>query len=202
MDHFNYSNGILHAEDVPLSDLAADYGTPFYCYSTATLKRHVEVLSRALDGLDAHIHFAVKANGNLGVLATLAETGIGADVVSIGEMTRAIAAGIPASKIVFSGVGKTAQELTAALKSGVHQINVESEPELDALSAIANSLGLTARIAIRVNPNVDAKTHRKITTGLSENKFGIAWDSAPAIFAKANTLPGIDVAGIAVHIGS
>ncbi|MEX2311599.1 MAG: diaminopimelate decarboxylase, partial [Rhodospirillales bacterium] len=160
------------------------------------------VFTEALAGLDAHVFFAVKANGNIGVLATLAALGAGADIVSIGELRRAVAAGIPPSKIVFSGVGKTAQELRAALAAGVHQINVESVPEIDSLSEIAVSMGATARIAIRVNPDVDAKTHKKITTGLSENKFGIAWEQAEAVFAHAARLPGIDVVGVAVHIGS
>ncbi len=202
MDHFHYRNGILHAEDVPLPLLAETYGTPFYCYSTATLRRHVSVLQDALTGLDAGIYFAVKANGNLGVLATLAAAGVGADVVSFGEMKRALAAGIPASRIVFSGVGKTRDELRQALQGGVHQINVESLPELAELSSVAVELGVTARIAIRVNPNVDAKTHKKITTGLSENKFGIAWESVHDVFNRARALPGIDVAGVATHIGS
>lgn len=202
MDHFAYRNGRLLAEDVSLEALAETVGTPFYCYSTATLTRHYTVFTEALAGLDAHVFFAVKANGNIGVLATLAALGAGADIVSIGELKRAMAAGIPPSKIVFSGVGKTAQELRAAIEAGVHQINVESVPEIEALSAIAVSMGATAPIAIRVNPDVDAKTHKKITTGLSENKFGIAWEQAEAVFAHAAKLPGIDVVGVAVHIGS
>lgn len=202
MDHFNYKNGELYAEDVRLADVAAAVGTPFYCYSTATLVRHYTVFTDALAGLDTQVYFAVKANGNIAVLATLAALGAGADIVSIGEMHRAMAAGIPASKTVFSGVGKTAEELRAALEAGVHQINVESLSELRSLSDIASAMGVDARIAIRVNPDVDARTHAKITTGKSENKFGIAWEQAEAVFAEAATLPGIDVAGVAVHIGS
>jgi diaminopimelate decarboxylase len=202
VDHFEYKNGELYAEDVRLADLAAAVGTPFYCYSTATLVRHYTVFTEALAGLDTQVYFAVKANGNIGVLATLASLGAGADIVSIGELRRAEAAGIPASKTVFSGVGKTAEELRAALDAGVHQINVESLPELHSLSQIASGIGATATVAIRVNPDVDAKTHAKITTGKSENKFGIAWEQAEAVFAEAARLPGIDVAGVAVHIGS
>ncbi len=202
MDHFNYRNGELYAEDVRVADIAEAVGTPFYCYSTATLTRHYTVFEDALEGTDHQVYFAVKANGNIGVLATLARLGAGADIVSIGEMHRAHAAGIPSSKIVFSGVGKTADELRAALAAGVHQINVESLPELHTLSAIAADMGVDAPVAIRVNPDVDAKTHKKITTGLSENKFGIAWEQAESVFAEAATLPGIDVVGVAVHIGS
>ncbi|MBO6519360.1 MAG: diaminopimelate decarboxylase [Rhodospirillales bacterium] len=202
MDHFNYRNGELYAEDVRVADIADTVGTPFYCYSTATLTRHYTVFDEALAGTDHQVYFAVKANGNIGVLATLARLGAGADIVSIGEMHRAHAAGIPSSKIVFSGVGKTADELRAALAAGVHQINVESLPELHLLSEIAAGMGVDAPVAIRVNPDVDAKTHKKITTGLSENKFGIAWEQAEAVFAEAASLPGIDVVGVAVHIGS
>lgn len=202
MDHFNYRNGELYAEDVRVADIADAVGTPFYCYSTATLTRHYNVFDEALAGTDHQVYFAVKANGNVGVLATLAALGAGADIVSAGEMQRAFAAGIPASKIVFSGVGKTAAELKAALAAEVHQINVESLPELHSLSQIATAMDVTAPIAIRVNPDVDAKTHKKITTGLSENKFGIAWAQAESVFAEAAKLPGIDVVGVAVHIGS
>ena len=202
MDHFEYRGGDLYAEGVSLADLADTVGTPFYCYSTATLMRHYTVFTEALAGLDAHVFFAVKANSNIGVLATLADLGAGADIVSIGEMRKAAAAGIPPSRIVFSGVGKTADELHEALRVGVHQINVESLPELELLSEIASAMGVLAPVAIRVNPDVDAKTHKKITTGLSENKFGIAWEQAEAVFAHAGTLAGIDVVGVAVHIGS
>lgn len=202
MDHFNYKNGVLHAEDVSLTDLAADVGTPFYCYSTATLARHYTVFTDALKGVDADVFYAIKACSNLGVVATLGDLGAGADIVSAGELKRAMAAGIPASRAVFSGVGKTADELRYALGEGIHQINVESIPELDILSAIATSMGVEAPIAIRVNPNVDAKTHKKITTGLNENKFGIAWEQAEETFARANAMDGIRVVGVAVHIGS
>lgn len=202
MDHFTYQQGRLHAEDVDLTTLAARYGTPFYCYSTATLTRHYTVFADALKGLDTQVYFAVKANGNIGVLATLAGLGAGADIVSAGELARAEAAGIPGSKTVFSGVGKTAGELQTALAAGVHQINVESLPEMFLLSEIAESMGVKAPVAIRVNPDVDAKTHKKITTGLSENKFGIAWEQAVETFKTARGLPGLDVVGIAVHIGS
>lgn len=202
MDHFAYRNGSLFAEDVDLGQLAEKYGTPFYCYSTATLTRHYTVFADALKGLDADIYFAVKANGNIGVLATLAALGAGADIVSAGELTRALVAGIPASKIVFSGVGKKPDEMEAALNAGIHQINAESINELHALSEVATRIGKTAPVAIRVNPDVDAKTHKKITTGLSENKFGIAWEQAEDAFRTALGLPGLDVVGVAVHIGS
>ena len=202
MDHFNYKGGQLMAEDVSLAALADRVGTPFYCYSSATLTRHFQVYDQALAGLDHTVCFAVKANGNLAVLTTLARLGAGADVVSGGELDRALAAGVPASKIVFSGVGKTADEMAKALKAGIHQLNVESEPELRELSRVAQSLGRTASVAIRINPDVDAKTHHKITTGRAENKFGIDWDRAPAIYALARDLPGIEAPGIAVHIGS
>lgn len=202
MDHFSYRNGELHAEDVRLSELADVYGTPFFCYSNATLTRHYQVFADALSGLDADIYYAIKANSNIGVLATLANMGAGADIVSGGELKIALAAGVAPSKIVFSGVGKTASEMKAALDADIHQINVESHEELRLLSSVASGMGRTARIAIRVNPDVDAKTHAKITTGLSENKFGIAWVQAEDIFLEAAKLPGIDVTGIAVHIGS
>ncbi len=202
MDHFDYKDGVLHAEDVPLPDLAAAFGTPFYCYSTATLTRHFNVFKDALSGVDADIYYAMKANGNIGVLATLAALGAGADIVSAGELVRAQAAGIPPSRMVFSGVGKTADEIKTALEAGIHQINIESRPELDTVADVAVSLGVEAPIAIRVNPDVDAKTHAKITTGKSENKFGISWDQAEQMFADANAMDGIDVVGVAVHIGS
>ncbi|MEQ1697458.1 MAG: diaminopimelate decarboxylase [Hyphomicrobiaceae bacterium] len=202
MHHFHYKDGILHAEDVSLAALAATVGTPFYCYSTATLERHYRVLSEAFEGLNATICFAVKANSNQAVLATLARLGAGMDVVSEGELRRARAAGAPAEKIIFAGVGKTREEMAYALSEGILGFNVESEPELDMLSAVASSLGKTARIAIRVNPDVDAKTHAKISTGKSENKFGIPYADAPELYAHAATLPGIDVAGIHMHIGS
>lgn len=202
MDHFTYKDGLLSAEDVSLADLADQVGTPFYCYSRATLERHFRVFDAALAGLDHTICYAVKANGNVAVIKTLARLGAGADVVSGGELMRALAAGVPASKIVFSGVGKTQAEMAQALDAGLYQMNVESEPELVALSEVAAAKGMTAHVAIRINPDVDAKTHAKITTGRAENKFGIDWDRAPQVYAKARDLPGIDAAGIAVHIGS
>jgi diaminopimelate decarboxylase len=202
MHHFHYRDGVLHAEDVSLARMAAEVGTPFYCYSTATLERHYAVLADAFARMDATICFAMKANSNQAVLATLARLGAGMDVVSEGELRRAVAAGVPPAKIIFAGVGKTADEMAYALKQGIGGFNVESEPELDQLSAVAARLGKTARIAIRVNPDVDAKTHAKISTGKSENKFGIPYADAPELYAHARTLPGIDVAGIHMHIGS
>lgn len=202
MNHFEYRKGMLHAEDVPLDRLAAEVGTPFYCYSTATLERHFRVLQDAVADLDATICFAVKANSNIAVIRTLAVLGAGADVVSEGELRRALAAGVPPEKIVFSGVGKTRHELELAVKTGILQINVESEPELEELNTVALSLGKRAVIGLRVNPDVDANTHAKITTGRKENKFGIEWTRAPQVLRHAHTLPGIEVAAIAVHIGS
>ena len=188
MHHFAYRNGILHAEDVSLARIAAQTGTPFYCYSTATLERHYRVLASSFAGQNALICFAVKSNSNQAVLTTLAR--------------RALASGVDAGKIIFAGVGKTRDEMAFALKQGIYGFNVESEPELAALSEVAAGLGVTARVAIRVNPDVDAKTHAKISTGKSENKFGIPFMAAPALYAHARTLPGIDVAGIHMHIGS
>ncbi|MGK2286925.1 diaminopimelate decarboxylase [Pedomonas sp. V897] len=202
MRHFTYREGQLFAEDVPVARLAEAVGTPFYCYSTATIERHFDVFSQAFEGLDALVCFAVKANSNQAVLATLARRGAGADVVSLGELKRALAAGVPPERIVFSGVGKTREEMAAGLQAGIYQFNVESEPELHALSEVAASLGLTANIAFRVNPDVDAKTHAKISTGKAENKFGIPWEQAREIYAKAAALPGIRVVGVDVHIGS
>ena len=202
MDHFLYRNGILHAEDVPLPDIAAAVGTPFYVYSTATLERHFRLFDEALAGTDHLVCYAVKANSNVAVLRTLGQLGAGMDVVSAGEYLRAKAAGVPGERIVFSGVGKTREEMRVALSGGIRQFNVESEPELLALSEVAASLGLVAPVAIRVNPDVDAKTHEKIATGKKENKFGIPIDRAPAIYAEAAALPGIAVVGIDVHIGS
>ena len=202
MDHFQYRSGEMFAEEVPISRLADDVGTPFYCYSTATLKRHYRVFADALNGLDASICYAVKANSNIAVIAALARLGAGADVVSIGEMKRALVAGVPAANILFSGVGKTEDEMASALKAGVLQINVESAPELDTLSTVASSLGIDANVAIRVNPDVDALTHEKISTGKSENKFGVDWPEVPGVYARAAALPGINVTGVAVHIGS
>jgi diaminopimelate decarboxylase len=202
MDHFEYTDGELCAEAVPLRQIADDIGTPFYCYSRATLERHYRVFAEAVEGLDAVICYAVKANSNIAVIATLAGLGAGADVVSAGEMKRALVAGIPADRIVFSGVGKTAEEMAGALKAGVMQINVESMAELETLSGVAQSLGVEASIAIRVNPDVDAETHEKIATGKSENKFGIDWAQVPGAYQKAAELPGLSVTGVAVHIGS
>lgn len=202
MDHFTYKNGELHAEDVPLRMIAEQVGTPFYCYSSATLARHYRVFRDAFAGQNALVCFAVKANSNLAVLRTLAREGAGADVVSGGELARALAAGIPPGKIVFSGIGKTADEMAMALQAGIHQFNVESEPELELLSQVAHGLGQRAPIAVRVNPDVDAKTHEKISTGKKENKFGVPWSRARDIYARAAQLPGIEVVGVDVHIGS
>lgn len=202
MDHFLYRQGILHAEDVAIPDIAAAVGTPFYVYSTATLERHYRLFTEALSPLPNLVCFAVKSNGNVAVLKTLARLGAGMDVVSLGEYLRARAAGVPGEKIVFSGVGKTRAEMRATLEGGIRQFNVESEPELRALSQVAVSLGRTAPITIRVNPDVDARTHAKIATGKSENKFGIPIARAREVYAEAARLPGIDVIGIDVHIGS
>ncbi|MBR1220727.1 diaminopimelate decarboxylase [Bradyrhizobium sp. U87765 SZCCT0131] len=202
MHHFDYRNGVLHAEGVDLAALAASVGTPFYCYSTATLERHYRVFAEAFADVKATVCYAMKANSNQSVLRTLSRLGAGADVVSGGELRRALAAGIPAGKIVFSGVGKTAAELRAALDHGIFCINVESEPELELLSQIATSLGRETRISVRVNPDVDARTHAKISTGKSENKFGIPISRAREVYARAARLPGIRVAGVDMHIGS
>jgi diaminopimelate decarboxylase len=201
MDHFQLVDGALHCEDVPLAEIAAAVGTPVYVYSTATMVRHAEVMRAALAPLpDPLIAYAVKANPNGAVLATLARAGLGADIVSGGEYVRA--AGIPADKIVFSGVGKTEAEMAAALKSGLYQFNLESDGEAETLSAVAASLGLTAPVGFRVNPDVEAGTHAKISTGGAENKFGIPIDTALAAYRSAAALPGLAVRGVAVHIGS
>jgi len=193
----------MHAEDVPLATIAEEAGTPVYVYSTATIERHARVFSEAVAPLgDVLVAFAVKANPNAAVLATLARMGLGADVVSGGELARALAAGVPARHIVFSGVGKTAQEMIQALDAGIGQFNVESEPEARLLSDVARQRGRTAQIAFRINPDVDAGTHAKISTGKSENKFGIAYDRAAAAYAMARELPGLQASGVAVHIGS
>lgn len=202
MHHFEYRGGTLHAENVSLAKIAREVGTPFYCYSTATLERHYRVLADAFRDQDALICFAVKANSNQAVLATMARLGAGMDVVSEGELRRARAAGAPADKIIFAGVGKSRDEMAYALREGILGFNVESEPELRALSEVAGSIGATASIAIRVNPDVDAKTHAKISTGKSENKFGVPYSEARALYAEAATLPGIAVTGIHMHIGS
>ncbi len=202
MDHFLYRNGELYAEDVSVADIAAAVGTPFYLYSTATLTRHYQLFDDALNGMEHMVCYAMKAASNQAILKTLADLGAGMDVVSGGEYARAKAAGVPGDRIVFSGVGKTRGEVRAALEGGIRQFNVESEPELLVISEIASSLGKIAPITIRVNPDVDAKTHAKISTGKSENKFGIPISKARAVYAEAAALPGIDVIGIDVHIGS
>jgi diaminopimelate decarboxylase len=202
MDHFLYRDGILHAEDVSLKDIAAKVGTPFYCYSTATLERHFKLFDEALHGTDHLICFAMKSNSNLAVLKLIGELGAGIDVVSMGEYLKARAAGVPGERIVFSGVGKTREEMRTALEGGIRQFNVESEPELEALNDVAISMGVQAPIAIRVNPDVDAKTHAKIATGKSDNKFGIPIAKSRAVYAQADAMEGIDVVGIDVHIGS
>ncbi|MGY3448351.1 diaminopimelate decarboxylase [Bradyrhizobium sp. USDA 4353] len=202
MNHFDYRDGVLHAEAVNLAELASRVGTPFYCYSTATLERHYRVFADAFAGQDVLICYAMKANSNQSVLRTLAKLGAGADVVSGGELKRALAAGIPSRKIVFSGVGKTEAELRSALAADIHCLNIESEPELDLLARLAVETGHTARISIRVNPDVDAGTHAKISTGKSENKFGIPLDHARRVYARAAKMPGIKVTGVDVHIGS
>jgi len=204
MNHFQYRDGHLCAESVAIADIAAAVGTPVYVYSSATIERHYRVLAEALAaaGLDATICFACKANPTLAVIQTLARLGAGADVVSEGELRRALAAGVPPERIVFSGVGKTAAELRFAIATGIHQINVESEPELRELSELAVAAGRTVEVAIRVNPDVDANTHAKITTGKKENKFGIEWDRVPEIYRLAQALPGIAPVAVACHIGS
>ena len=202
MDHFLYKNGTLHAEDVAVPDIATAVGTPFYVYSTATLTRHYRLFTEALSPLPHLVCFAIKSLSNVAVLKTLGNLGAGMDVVSGGEYLRAKAAGVPGDRIVFSGVGKTKAEMRLALTGGIRQFNVESEPEMRALSEVATSLGLTAPITIRVNPDVDAKTHEKIATGKKENKFGIPIARAPEVYAEAARLPGLEVVGIDVHIGS
>lgn len=202
MDHFIYRNGSLHTEGVPLAEIAAAVGTPFYCYSTATLTRHYQLFKEALSPLPNLVCFAIKSLSNVAVLKVLGDLGAGMDVVSVGEYLRARAAGVPGDRIVFSGVGKTREEMRVALEGGIRQFNVESEPEMRALSDVAQSLGLRAPIAVRVNPDVDARTHAKIATGKSENKFGIPIARAREVYAEAARLPGLDVVGIDVHIGS
>ena len=203
MDHFTYVDGAMQVEQVPMDRIAQAVGTPVYVYSTATLERHVGVFRDGLSQLtDPLIAFAVKSNPNAAVLATLAKLGLGADVVSGGELLRAIAAGIPASRIVFSGVGKTAEEMRIGLEQGIYQFNLESEPEAEMLSEVALSMGREAPVAYRINPDVDAGTHAKISTGKSENKFGIPYDRALESYAAARALPGLAVQGVAVHIGS
>jgi len=202
MHHFDYRDGVLNAEAVRLDTLAAEVGTPFYCYSSATLTRHYNVFAGAFADVRALVCYAMKANSNQAVIKTLGALGAGADVVSGGELKRARAAGIPPDKIMFSGIGKTADELALALDEGILCINVESEPELDLLSSIAASKGRAAPVSVRVNPDVDAKTHHKIATGKAENKFGIPISRAREVYARAAKLPGIKVAGVDMHIGS
>jgi diaminopimelate decarboxylase len=202
MHHFAYRQGVLHAEDINLVDLAASVGTPFYCYSTATLERHYRVFADAFSGMDAEVCYSVKANSNLGVLATLARAGAGMDVVSEGELRRVLAVGVAPEKIAFSGVGKTKDEMALALQHGIFAFNVESEPELRLLSEIASALGRPARVALRVNPDVDAETHHKMATGKADNKFGIPFGEALTLYLLADALPGIDPRGVHMHIGS
>ncbi|RIA56323.1 diaminopimelate decarboxylase [Dichotomicrobium thermohalophilum] len=202
MHHFTYRDGALHAEGVNLVDLAAHVGTPFYCYSTATLERHYRVFADAFGGRDTLICYSIKANSNLSVIKTLAQQGAGMDVVSEGELRRALAAGVPPSRIVFSGVGKTRDEMAHALQAGIYGFNVESEAEARALSAVAQEQGRTARIAFRINPDVDARTHAKISTGKAEDKFGVPWNDAAALYALAADLPGLEPCGVHMHIGS
>ncbi|WP_336485540.1 diaminopimelate decarboxylase [Methylobacterium nigriterrae] len=202
MHHFHYRAGRLHAEDVDLTRLAEDVGTPLYCYATATLERHYRVFADAFAGDGALVCFAMKANSNQAVLRTLARQGAGMDIVSEGELRRALAAGVDPQRIVFSGVGKTRAEMAAALEAGIYCFNVESEPELAALSEVATSLNRTAPVSIRVNPDVDAGTHAKISTGKYENKFGIPITRARAVYAQAARLPGLTVSGVDMHIGS
>jgi diaminopimelate decarboxylase len=202
MHHFAYRGGALHAEEVDLARIAREVGTPFYCYSSATIERHFHVFSAAFADAPALIYYAMKANSNQAVLATLARLGAGMDVVSEGELRRARAAGVPGAKIIFSGVGKTRAEMALGLDEDIRCFKVESEPELEALSEVAASRGQTARIAIRVNPDVDARTHAKISTGKSENKFGIPISRAREVYARARALPGLAVTGVDMHIGS
>lgn len=202
MNHFGYIDGVLHAENVPVPEIAKAVGTPFYVYSTATLERHYKVFSGAFADVDAMVCYAMKANSNQAVLKTLAKLGAGIDVVSGGELRRALAAGVPASRIMFSGVGKTVAEMDYALEAGIYCFNIESEPELEVLNLRAVKAGKRAHVSFRINPDVDARTHAKISTGKKENKFGISYERARAVYAHAATLPGIDVTGIDMHIGS
>jgi diaminopimelate decarboxylase len=202
MDHFQYRSGVLHAEDVAIPDIAASVGTPFYVYSAATLTRHYHLFTEVLSPLPHQVCFAIKSLSNLAVLKLLGDLGAGMDVVSGGEYARARAAGVPGDRIVFSGIGKTRDEMRLALAGGVRQFNLESEPEMRALSEVATSMGVTAPVTVRVNPDVDAKTHEKIATGKSDNKFGIPISRAPQVYAEIARLPGLRVVGIDVHIGS
>ncbi len=202
MSFFAYRNGEMHAEGVALATIAAQVGTPFYCYSAGALRAAWREFADGIKGMKASVCYAMKANSNLAVIRLFGELGAGADIVSVGEMHRALAAGIPAKRIIYSGVGKKASELMAALQAGVGQINVESSAELETLNAVAAQLGVKADITIRVNPDVDAGTHAKITTGRKENKFGIDIDLAREAFALAGRLPNLKVVGVAMHIGS
>ncbi|MBD8661866.1 diaminopimelate decarboxylase [Rhizobium sp. CFBP 8752] len=202
MNHFHYIDGVLHAENVAIPEIAKAVGTPFYVYSTATLERHYKVFAQAFSDVDTMVCYAMKANSNQAVLKTLAKLGAGVDVVSGGELRRALAAGIPASRIMFSGVGKTVAEMDLALEAGIYCFNVESEPELEVLNLRALKVGKRAHVSFRINPDVDAGTHAKISTGKKENKFGIAYDRARDVYAHAATLAGIEVTGIDMHIGS
>lgn len=202
MHHFTYRNGTLHAEDVNLREIADQVGTPFYCYSTATLERHYKVFADAFEGTDILICYSIKANSNQAVLKTLADLGAGMDIVSEGELRRARAAGVPGDRIVYSGVGKSEHEIASALDEDILCFNVESEAELELLDRIAGSKGKVAAVSLRINPDVDARTHRKISTGKAEDKFGISWTRAEAAYARAAQLPNIAVRGIDMHIGS
>jgi len=202
MHHFDYRNGVLFAEDVDITALAEQIGTPFYCYSTATLERHYRVFAEAFADTPAVVCYALKANSNQAVVATLARMGAGADIVSGGELARALKAGVPADKIVFSGIGKTREEMAAALRAGIFCFNVESEPELAVLSEVAVSLDRRAPVSVRVNPDIDAKTHAKISTGKAENKFGVPLSRARDVYNMARNLPGIRLTGVDMHIGS
>lgn len=202
MNHFGYIDGVLHAETVPVPEIAKAVGTPFYVYSTATLERHYKVFSGAFADVDAMVCYAMKANSNQAVLKTLAKLGAGIDVVSGGELRRALGAGVPANRIMFSGVGKTVAEMDYALEAGIYCFNIESEPELEVLNLRAVKAGKRAHVSFRINPDVDARTHAKISTGKKENKFGISYERARAVYAHAATLPGIEVTGIDMHIGS
>lgn len=202
MHHFEHRQGVLFAEDVGITDIADDVGTPFYCYSTATLTRHYQVFEQAFADVPHMICYAMKANSNQAVIATLARLGAGADIVSEGELRRALAAGVPPDRILFSGIGKTADELRFALEAGIHCFNVESEPELDVLSAIAAEMSVDAPVSLRINPDVHAGTHEKISTGRKADKFGIAWNRAREVYGRAGTLPRLRIVGIDMHIGS
>jgi diaminopimelate decarboxylase len=202
VNHFEYRGGVMHAEDVPLPEIASAVGTPFYCYSTATLLRHYRVFKEAFGALDTLICYSVKANSNQAIIRSLVEEGSGLDVVSEGELRRGLAASCPPERIVFAGVGKTAREIAFAIDTGILCFNVESEPELKLISDIATAKGRTAAVSIRINPDIDAKTHRKITTGKAENKFGIPALRAREVYAEASKLPGLKIAGVDMHIGS